>query len=301
MTGFDRLKAAFEAFAAGRATAEEHGAIREAIAAGQVQILTGERAAQIGRDANGATVITGDQNVVLTVGPGDVAALLDALAGRGRLRPNQLPADLPDFEGRAGQIEILEAALRSGGPAAISAIDGMGGVGKSALAIHVGHRLAAEIAPDGVLYVELGGVSERPLSAADAMAEVVASFGPQTKKPTSEREAIVGFRAALDGRRVLILLDNAKDAGTVAPLFEHRPPGCALLVTSREKIVWPGVAPVALEEMTPGEARKLLRTIVGEARGSDAELDEIALRCGRLPLALRVAGSFLVKGRCRII
>jgi hypothetical protein len=172
---------------------------------------------------------------------------------------NQLPSDLPDFEGRGAQIDALEAVLRAGGRAAISAIDGMGGVGKSALAIHVGHQLAAEIAPDGVLYVDLGGVSDRPLTAVDAMAEVIASFDPKAPKPTSEREAVAGFRTALDGKHVLLLLDNAKNAGTVAPLFEHRPPGCTILVTSREKIVWPGVAPVALEEMTPGEARKLLR------------------------------------------
>jgi predicted alpha/beta hydrolase family esterase len=208
---------------------------------------------------------------------------------------NQLPADLPDFEGREAEIEVLEAALRGEGRAAITAIDGMGGVGKSALAVRVAHRLAAEIGPDGVLYVELGGVSERPLTAVDAMTEVVATFAPEAAKPTGEREAIAGFRAALDGRRVLLLLDNARDAGTVAPLFEHRPPGCAILVTSRERIVAPGVTPMALEEMTPGEARKLLRNIVGEARAGDGDLDAIAKHCGWLPLALRVAGTFLAR------
>lgn len=131
---------------------------------------------------------------------------------------NRLPADLPDFEGREAQIETLTAALRAGLQAAITAIDGMGGVGKSALAIHVAHALASEIAPDGVLYVEAGGVSERPLSALDAMAEVIASFDPEAPKPRSEREAIAGFRTTLDGKRVLLLLDNAKDAGTVAPV-----------------------------------------------------------------------------------
>jgi tetratricopeptide (TPR) repeat protein len=208
---------------------------------------------------------------------------------------NRLPTDLPDFEGREAQIETLTATLRAGGQAAITAIDGMGGVGKSALAIHVAHALASEIAPDGVLYVEAGGVSEWPLSALGAMAEAIASFDPEAPKATSEREVIAGFRAVLDGKRVLLLLDNAKDAGTVAPLFEHRPPGCAILVTSREKIVWPGGASVPLEEMTPGEARKLLRAIMGAARATDVELDEIAGRCGRLPLALRVAGTFLVQ------
>jgi hypothetical protein len=231
----------------------------------------------------------------------DVAALrrlLEDMQRRQAAEPrpvSQLPADLPDFEGREAEIALVEAALRAGGRAAIIAIDGMGGVGKSALAIHVAHRLAAQVAPDGVLHVELGGVSERPLTALDAMAEVIASFAPKAAKPTSERDAVAGFRAALNGKRVLLLLDNAKDAATVAPLFAHRPPGCAILVTSREKIVAPGATPVALEEMTLGEARKLLRAIVGEGRASDAELDEIARHCGCLPLALRVAGSFLAR------
>jgi hypothetical protein len=141
MTGLDRLKAAFEAFAASGATPEQDSVIREAIAAGQVQILTGERAIQFGRDANGATVITGDRNVVLSVGPGEIAALLKALAGE-RRRVDHLPADLGDFEGRGKEIERLRAILTSGErQAAVSAIGGMGGLGKSALAVHVAHLL----------------------------------------------------------------------------------------------------------------------------------------------------------------
>jgi hypothetical protein len=113
MAGLDSLKAAFDAFTAGRATADDNRIIREATAAGQVQILTGERAVQFGRDANGATVVTGDRNVVISVGPGEIATLLKTLAGE-RRRVDALPADLGDFEGRANEIERLKTILTAG-------------------------------------------------------------------------------------------------------------------------------------------------------------------------------------------
>ena len=304
MAGLDRVKAAFEAFAAGRATADEESLIRGAVAAGQVQILTGERAIQFGRNANGATVITGDRNVVLSVGPGEIAALLKALAG-GRRRVDQLPADLWDFEGRGEEIERLIAILTSGEKqAAVSAIGGMGGVGKSALAVHVAHLLAKE-APDGRVFVDMGGrtgtpfaalgaeVRGAPLTAVEAMVKVVAALAPEAQVPKEDDPAARAYRSVLDGKRVLLLLDNAEDGAQVRPLLDWRSPTTMVVVTSRRRVAAPGLQAIDLDVMEPDEARALLRSLLGERAASEAEIADIAERCGRLPLALRAAGTYL--------
>jgi NB-ARC domain len=294
MTSFARLQAVFAAFTAGRATPEETSVLREAIATGQVQILTGERAIQFGRDANGATVVTGDRNVVISVGPGDVAALLKTLAAQGRPSPNQLPADLPDFQGREDQVARLRAILRGGsGRPAIAAITGMGGVGKSALALHVAHLIVDET-PDGRIFVDLGGTSPRPLTPVDAMVRVVAALAPTMHVPKEEHAAAQAYRTVLDGKRVLLLLDNADDSAQVRPLLDWRTPPTMVLVTSRRVIAAPGLQTINLDAMDADEARALLREVLGERETSDYDLDALASRCGYLPLALRVAGSFLL-------
>ncbi len=219
--------------------------------------------------------------------------------GEGPAVPHSLqpPADLPDFEGRGDKLDELMSALLEGQQAAITAIDGMGGVGKSALAIHAAHRFGSRIAPDGIIYVDLGGVSESPVKAFDVMGQVVTAYRPEAARANNELEAIAGFQSVLDNYRVLLVLDNAKDAATIEPLVEHRPENCRVVITSRETIVLPGVRRVELEEMKIEDATRLLRTIVGSTRATDDQLGEIAERCGHLPLALRAAGTFLAKHR----
>ena len=253
MTGLDRLKAAFEAFAARQATPEQDTVVREAIAAGQVQVLSGERAIQFGRDANGATVVSGDRNLVISVAPGEIAALLKALA-TDRRKVDHLPADLGDFKGREKEIERLKAILTAGGgQAAVSAIGGMGGIGKSALAVHVAHLLADE-APDGRLFVDLGGRTGTPFAAVGAPQPGVppvagrghgqgsrhcsSRSGRCPRRPTRPQAA---YRAALDGKRVLLLLDNAENAAQVRPLLDWRAPTTMVVVTSRRTITAPGL------------------------------------------------------------
>ena len=145
----------------------------------------------MGGAANGAVIVTGDDNVV-----GDDNVILrieagDTLAALSRLflsRQHQLPARVDDFEGRGSQIEDLLGALRrEGGRAAITAIGGLGGIGKSALAVEVGHQLI-DAYLDGQLFVELGGTSEQPLSPAAAMAQVIQSFEPAAKLPEGIEE-----------------------------------------------------------------------------------------------------------------
>jgi tetratricopeptide (TPR) repeat protein len=204
---------------------------------------------------------------------------------------HQLPADLADFTGRTGEIrELLTLLGDGGGGAAISAIGGMGGVGKSALAVHVAHQLARSY-PKAQIVVDLRGTKENPLTPMEAMAQVIRAFQPEARLPDDADQVMAIYCDTLDGKRALLLLDDAAGADQVRSLLP--PAGCGLIVTSRRVFTLPGLCSFNLDALSRDEARGLLLKIVGDGRASEAELDEIARLCGRLPLALRVAGSFL--------
>jgi tetratricopeptide (TPR) repeat protein len=192
--------------------------------------------------------------------------------------------------GREPQVEELVQALRGGAMAA--ALCGMGGIGKTALALHVAHRLADE-SPDGRLFVELGGTSAGPLSAVEAMGRVVLSFEPEARLPDAPEQLERLCRSVLDGRRVLILLDDVNNAAQVEPLLRWRARTSGVLMTSREALALPGVPRLELDLMPAEKAGALLRGILGRREISGTELELLAERCGHLPIALRVAGTFL--------
>jgi len=269
--------------------------LRRDLQAGKITLATGDRAVALGRDAADALIVTGDGNVVLTFTGADAATIRQVLMPL--LPLHQLPADLPDFTGREDEIRELLALLGEGGgerAAAISAIGGMGGVGKSALAVHVTHRLTG-CYPDAQIVVDMRGVSERPLTPAQAMAHVIRAFHPVASLPDDLDQVAALYRTTLAGRRALILLDDAASAAQVRPLLP--PPPCGLIVTSRRTLVLAGLRCLNLDALSEDEARHLLRKILagdgGRAAPAKAELETIARLCGRLPLALRVAGSFL--------
>jgi len=226
---------------------------------------------------------------------GDWLGRLKGMVGAELAAPSslhQLPADLADFTGREGEVRELVALLGGGrGGATISAIGGMGGVGKTALAIHVAHQVV-ERYPDGQIVVEMGGTSERPLTPVEAMGQVVHAFQPELRLPDDPHEAAALYRTILEGRRVLLLLDNAANSAQVRPLVV--PAECGLVVTSRHNISLPGLQHFDLDALPTEEACALLQTIVGEVRATGEELGTVVELCGRLPLALRVAGDFLV-------
>ncbi|MEU7061044.1 BTAD domain-containing putative transcriptional regulator [Streptomyces sp. NPDC046197] len=217
------------------------------------------------------------------------------------VRPAQLPATVPDFTGRAAFVAELSEVLASadGRVMAVSALAGIGGVGKTTLAVHVAHRARAAF-PDGQLYVDLQGAGPRAAEPETVLGSFLRALGTQDSAiPDSLEERAALYRSVLDGRRVLVLLDNARDAAQVRPLLPGTE-GCAALVTSRVRMVdLAGAHLVDLDVMSPDEALSLFTKIVGEERVAserEAALDVVAA-CGFLPLAIRIAASRLAARR----
>ena len=215
--------------------------------------------------------------------------------------PAQLPATVPDFTGRAafvsGLSEVL--ALTEGRVMAVSALAGIGGVGKTSLAVHVAHEARAAF-PDGQLYVDLQGAGARVAEPETVLGSFLRALGTTDSAiPDSLEERSALYRAVLAGRRVLVLLDNAHDAAQVRPLLPGTE-GCAALVTSRVRMVdLAGAHLVDLDVMSPDEALSLFTKIVGAERVASergAALDVVAA-CGFLPLAIRIAASRLAARR----
>lgn len=208
----------------------------------------------------------------------------------------QLPPSVSDFCGRAQEVEALGAALRRDSVSApVAGVTGAPGVGKSTLAIRVAHQVGDHF-PDGQLYVDLGGTSEHPRDASDVLTELLHAFGITGAGLPSQLAARAAlYRSRLAGRRVLVVLDDAASVSQVVPLLPADS-GCAVLVTSRRRLSeLPGAVQVELQPFEPEEAVVLLAGIAGEDRVS-AQPDEaaaIALACGHLPLAIRVAGARL--------
>jgi DNA-binding SARP family transcriptional activator/tetratricopeptide (TPR) repeat protein len=212
---------------------------------------------------------------------------------------SQLPADVPDFTGRADHVEYLcrlFSGIKEGGNGTgavmVSLIAGAGGLGKTTLAVHVAHRLRDQF-PDGQLYVDLHGASDSPAAPADVLARFLRQLGVDGDQvPASEDERVGLYRTRLAGRRVLIVLDDARDAAQARPLV----PGsvsCGVLVTSRNLMPdLVGGRLVDLDVLDAAEARALLARIVGADRlgAEPAATDQLLAACAGLPLAIRIAG-----------
>jgi tetratricopeptide (TPR) repeat protein len=202
---------------------------------------------------------------------------------------HQLPAPPADFTGRADELKELLAAVKTGG-VTISGLQGLGGVGKTALALKLAEQLKPDY-PDAQFYLDLKGVTQ-PLTPRDAMAYIVRAWHPTAQLPEKEEELAPLYRSVLDGKRALLLMDNARDAQQVTPLIP--PAGCLLLVTSRKHFTLPGLAEKNLDKLPPADARELLLRIAPRLKKEKTDqVDELARLCGYLPLALRAVASAL--------
>ncbi|WBB58676.1 BTAD domain-containing putative transcriptional regulator [Streptomyces sp. WMMC500] len=215
--------------------------------------------------------------------------------------PAQLPATLPDFTGRGHVVEELGKQLVQAPHMvmAVSSVSGIGGVGKTTLAVHVAHA-ARESFPDGQLYVDLQGWGPSPADPAGVLGSFLRALNvPDADIPETLTERAALYRSVLAGRRVLALLDNARDAAQVRPLLPGTE-GCAALITSRARMAHlVGAHHVDLDVMNPDEALLLFTRIVGADRVEPhrgAAMDVVAA-CGFLPLAIRIAASRLAARR----
>ncbi|MEU8253578.1 NB-ARC domain-containing protein [Micromonospora inaquosa] len=216
--------------------------------------------------------------------------------------PAMLPADIADFTGREDQVASLHQLLsgatktdRHHHAPAIAMISGMGGIGKTALAVHVAHRLAGTY-PDGQLYVNLRGADASPLQSGDVLARFLRALGVQNQViPADETERAELYRTRLADRCVLLVLDNAATEEQVRPLL----PGtasCAVILTSRARLTGiEGARRVDLDVFPPNAAIRLLARITTDDRvtAQHTGAARIVSLCGGLPLAVRVAGARL--------
>ncbi|MFF7229888.1 DNA-binding SARP family transcriptional activator [Streptomyces sp. 2333.5] len=217
------------------------------------------------------------------------------------VRPQQLPATVADFTGRTTFVSELGAQLATaeGSVMAVSALTGIGGVGKTTLAVHVAHA-AREHFPDGQLYVDLQGAGHTPSEPEAVLGSFLRALGTADSAiPDGLEERSALYRSTLAGRRVLALLDNARDAAQIRPLLPGAE-GCAALVTSRARMIdLAGAYLIDVDVMSPEEALNLFTRIVGEERVDSERQAAMAVvgACGFLPLAIRIAASRLAARR----
>lgn len=215
--------------------------------------------------------------------------------------PAHLPSNVAGFVGRATEVRWLTDLLSGNtlGTAVVAVVSGQAGAGKSALAVHCGHRVAGRY-PDGQLFVNLRGYDPRePVRPVDALAWFLRALGvPPGQVPAELDGAVLLYRSLMAARRILVVLDNAGSAEQVRSLLPGAA-GCAVLVTSREElrglVALDGAQPMRLDVLPPAESLALLDRMIGTDRldREPAAAAELAELCGHLPLALRIAGAHL--------
>ncbi|TDD89849.1 AfsR/SARP family transcriptional regulator [Actinomadura rubrisoli] len=211
--------------------------------------------------------------------------------------PCQLPPEIGDFVGRTAELRQIVAHFAARGRPAtvpIVAVVGCPGVGKTALAVKAAHALRDRF-PDGQLYIQLDGSTERPRDPVDALGDLLSGLGERstTRGDLDGRAAML--RERLADRQVLLVVDDVADVRQARAVLPGTR-GCGILLTSRQRLVdLPGVERVRPAPLTPCEALAFLERLAGagRVRKERSAAEEIALLCGHLPLALRIMGSRL--------
>jgi len=212
----------------------------------------------------------------------------------------QLPPEVCDFTGREPQVRqalrLVDAHRQAGLRATpVVPLHGPPGVGKTAFAVHVGHRLCDRY-PNGRLFLDMHGMDPGRLSAHQALGHLLAALGVTTAQlPASVDERSVLYRSLISDRRVLIILDNVADDAQVRPLLPSSS-GSLMLLTSRRVLSGlEAIGRLRLETLSTADCVRLLESIIGpdRARREPAAVHRVAALCGNLPLALRIAGNRL--------
>jgi len=215
--------------------------------------------------------------------------------------PAQLPIGVAGFAGRAAELATMDSLLEDAanqGTAAIVTVTGGAGVGKTALAVHWAHRVAARF-PDGQLYVNLRGFDPggSVMDPAEALRGLLDALGvPAGRIPDGLDAQSSLYRSMVAGKRILVVIDNVRDQEQARPLLPGAP-GCLVVVTSRDQlfplVVAEGARPLPLDVLTHSEAYEMLSRRLGAARvaAEPEAVEEIITRCVRLPLALGIAAA----------
>ena len=234
--------------------------------------------------------------------PTAAAGRRNSAAAQDQVAPRQLPAATRHFAGRAGALKTLAglAGEATGGSTAtvIAVIDGTAGIGKTTLALHFAHQVADRF-PDGQLYVNLRGFDPAgpPMPPAEAIRLLLDALSVPSARIPSGLEAQSGlYRSVLADKRILVLLDNARDVEQVRPLLPASP-GCLVIVTSRSQltplVAAEGASPLTLDVLAEADAHELLARRLGAERvaGDLPAADELIQLCAGLPLALSIAAA----------
>lgn len=204
-----------------------------------------------------------------------------------------LPATVPDLVGRDAELDKLTRCADEGGNPQVVVVHGPPGIGKTALAVAAGHRLADRF-PDGSFFVDMRGLDRHPLNADAAIFSLLGPLGVDTV-PTEATQRLNLYRSLLHDRTVLLILDNPVAEAAIRPLLATSP-GSMVLITSRSTLA--GLATSTRFELgllSPDDGVRLLATAAGGDRlvAEPAAAEEIVQLCGRIPLALRIAGARL--------
>ncbi len=250
---------------------------------GQVIGNTSSANIHVTGNVSGSNIIAGNENIVnqniyQTVQP--EKTLLQA--------PHQLPPAPPDFIGRENLITQILNELEKSGDTAILALTGMGGIGKTALGLTIAHSLEAKY-PDGQIFIDLKGTTTSPLSPSEILRSIILSIEPIADlHALNDAQLSTTLQSLLYQKRCLLFLDNARDADQIAAT--HLPASCVVLITSRWQFAMPGLRAHQVSELSEREAADFLLEL---CKRIDKNAIELARACGYLPLALRIAGSFL--------
>jgi hypothetical protein len=207
---------------------------------------------------------------------------------------HRLPPSPVDFIGRTEELnELLSAIGETGSVSAV--LHGMNGVGKTALALKLANEVRPEY-PDAQFFLDLKGMDQNPWQPMQAMTHIIRAFVGATELPENQQDLRELYLSILQGKRVLLLMDNAHDAQQIQPLMP--PSGCLLLVTSRSRVSLPGLVEMSLNGLKPQDAVELLLGIAPRLRKEErAQIEELARRCRYVPLALQAVGHALQENK----